>query len=238
MHTVHACVSLLGRFGLTLGAEAVRLPMTAQRLLAFLAIEPRPLLRTYVAGCLWPETSEEQAGGSLRSALWRVGLSGYELVTATGGYLELAPGVTVDYRSQTAVARRLLDGAEPSEGSELDVERLSDDLLPDWSEDWVLVERERFRQLRLHALEAMCEGLTALGRYAQAIEAGLMSVAAEPLRESAHRALMKAYLAEGNVSEALTQFRVYRKLLQDELGLEPTPEMEALLRDARVLTLR
>jgi DNA-binding SARP family transcriptional activator len=96
-------------------------------------------------------------------------------------------------------------------------------LLPACYDEWVLTERERFRQLRLHALEALCDRLTARGRYGEAIDAGLAAVCAEPLRESGHRAVIKAHLAEGNNAEARRQYETYRKVLRDELGVEPSP---------------
>ena len=64
-----------------------------------------------------------------------------------------------------------------------------------------------------------------------AVEAGLAAVAAEPLRESAHRALIAAHLAEGNRSEAMRQFEFYRMLLGKELGLEPSAMMASLAPD-------
>jgi DNA-binding SARP family transcriptional activator len=54
-------------------------------------------------------------------------------------------------------------------------------------------------------------------------------VAAEPLRESGHRALIAVHLAEGNPGEALRQYAVFRKLLAEELGLAPSALMEALM---------
>ena len=57
----------------------------------------------------------------------------------------------------------------------------------------------------------------------------MAAVAAEPLRESAQRALIRAHLAEGNRSEALRQYRSYESLLRDELGLEPTSDLKALV---------
>ena len=84
---------------------------------------------------------------------------------------------------------------------------LSADLLPDWyDDDWVLVEREQYHQLRLHALEAMCARLTSIGRFGQAVQAGLAAVQGEPLRESAHYILIKAHLAAGNRWEATRQY--------------------------------
>ena len=91
---------------------------------------------------------------------------------------------------------RVLSGGGPPLG--LDLLCRAGELLPHWYDDWVVIERERFRQLRLHALDALCESLAAAGRYAAAVEAGRASVAAEPLRESAHRLLIQAHLAEGN----------------------------------------
>ncbi len=59
--------------------------------------------------------------------------------------------------------------------------------------------------------------------------AGLAAVAGEPLRESAHRALISAYLAEGNPGEAVRQYRRYCAILHKELRLEPSAQMTALL---------
>jgi hypothetical protein len=62
---------------------------------------------------------------------------------------------------------------------------LSADLLPDWYDDWVLLEAEDWRQLRLHALEALAGRLIALGCWGEAANAAGAAVRAEPLRESA-----------------------------------------------------
>jgi DNA-binding SARP family transcriptional activator len=100
----------------------------------------------------------------------------------------------------------------------------------------VLVERERFHQLRLHALEAVCDRLITAGRYGEAIDAGLAAVAAEPLRESAHRVLIKAHLAEGNHGEADRQYQLCRHILRDELGVEPSNALRRLVsKDGRTL---
>ena len=60
------------------------------------------------------------------------------------------------------------------------------------------------------------------GKLAEAIDVGLAAAAVEP-SETVHRALMRAYLAEGNQVEALRQFESYRMLLWTELGLTPSP---------------
>lgn len=104
------------------------------------------------------------------------------------------------------------------------------ELLPDWYDDWLVIERERFRQARLHALEALCGALSSKRRYAKAIEVGLVAVASEPLRESAHRAVIRVHIAEGNISEALRQYEVCRDSLS-QAGLRPSGAIEALRDD-------
>jgi DNA-binding SARP family transcriptional activator len=94
------------------------------------------------------------------------------------------------------------------------------------------MERTRFHQLRLHALEHLCELLIANGRIVEAVDAGLAAVTADPLRESAHRAVISAYLAEGNTLEAIRQYDAFRHLLAEEMGTVPTQLMENLMADA------
>ena len=221
-------LTLLGGFELRHDGDRVGLPLGVQRLVAFLALQERAVQRSYVAGTLWIDSSQEAANANLRTTLWRLRRPPCALVDATPSRLSLVESVNVDLHRATAVARRLaFDGCvvQPAEVPEL---TLAGELLPDWYDDWVLIERERFRQVRLHALEALCERLSAQSRYALAVDAGLAAVAGEPLRESAHRAVMRAHLAEGNRVEALRQYRLCQRLLHDQLGLEPTAETERL----------
>jgi DNA-binding SARP family transcriptional activator len=97
----------------------------------------------------------------------------------------------------------------------------------------VLLEAERWRQLRLHALEALSRRLTGVRRFADALEAGMAAVRGEPLRESGHIAVMLVHLAEGNQCEAVAEFERYRALLGTELGLEPTENITGLVRTLR-----
>jgi DNA-binding SARP family transcriptional activator len=219
---------LLSSFAFVRNGEDVDLPVNVQRLVIFLSLQPHPLQRSHVAGTLWPETSDQRASANLRSALWRMNQLGCQLIVAKGSCLALASGVRVDLHENTARARHLLCNAEGAI-DDLDDSLFRADLLPDWYDDWLVIERERFHQLRLRALESACERLTALGRYARAVEAGLAAVAAEPLRESAHRALVKVHLAEGNVAEAVRQFQFYERILKEELGLYPSHQMMELL---------
>jgi DNA-binding SARP family transcriptional activator len=222
-------LTLLGGFELRAGAAVLQVPYAGQRLLAFLAVHERPVHRIHVAGCLWADSGDERASASLRSTLWRLGRRRTGIVQCAGAALCLSDTVRVDFRVAAARARAVIDRPDHRVDSDATTLAVAGDLLPDWYDEWVVVERERFRQLRLHALEALCDVLADEGRYAQAAEAGLAAVAGDPLRESAHRALIAAYLSEGNRSDAVRQYEWLRRLLAEHLGLAPSERLAALL---------
>jgi DNA-binding SARP family transcriptional activator len=226
-------VRVLSGFGLFWeSSDRIDVPRASQRLLAFLALHGGVISRAAAAGTLWPDASESHAYANLRSALSRLGRPARSALAASKLELGLADGVTVDIRHAQSLARRLLDPAATPDRSELGtaaVAALSADLLPNWYDDWVLVEAEGWRQLRLHALEALAACLTSAGRWGEAAAAAGAAVRAEPLRESAHAALIQVHLAEGNQSEAVREFARYRALLRAELGLDPTSRLRHLI---------
>ncbi|MFA5891849.1 MAG: BTAD domain-containing putative transcriptional regulator [Actinomycetota bacterium] len=223
-------LGLLGGFHLSIEAEDVSLPMDAQRLVCFLALHEQPLLRTFVGGSLWGESTDHRAGGSLRSALWRLHHPTYTLVALTSDHLVLSPTVAVDLREGEALAHKVLDPTQDLDDvAAVNEEVLSADILPDWTDDWVLMERERYHQLRLRALEALCLRLSAKGRFGQTVQAGLAAVSGEPLRESARRALIRAHLAEHNIGAARREYEAFRELVHTELGVEPSDDIRALI---------
>jgi DNA-binding SARP family transcriptional activator len=215
------------------GRFPVDLPASSRRVVAFLALHDRPLLRVFVAGALWPDSPGERAAASLRSALWRLHRIGLALVCVERDRVWLDARVGVDLRDRIAVARTVMDPSEPLRGGELELLVRSGELLPDWYDEWLDIERDRFQQVRLHALESLSGRLVATGRFSQAVEAALAAVASEPLRESAHRALITAHLAEGNRADAIRQYEAYRRLMRDELGLVPSDLIDALMNSFR-----
>ncbi len=226
-------LSLLGGFVFSVGGEALpEISADSQRLLAFLALRDRVVTRNQVSGTLWPESTDDRAGASLRSAVSRLDAPAREAVQVTALDPALADGVVVDFHHSQSLARRLIDRDAPPSESDIGapaVSALSNDLLPGWYDDWALIAAENWRQLRMHALEAMATRLTAADRLAEAGVAALAAVRAEPLRESSRAALIRVHMAEGNQSDAVGEFERYRALLRAELGLEPTSRLSRLL---------
>jgi DNA-binding SARP family transcriptional activator len=227
---VGARLTLLGGFELTYDGRVARLPQPAQRLLAFLALQHHAVDRIYVAGMLWLNVPEDRAFSSLRSALWRLRRLEVEVVETTGRSMRLSPEVSVDAREVAEWSRRVLDGTLRPPSIPVDGGFFQGELLHDWYDHWVLAERERLRGLQVHALELLCDRWTRQGSFARATDAALSALRLEPLRESAHRLLIKAHLAEGNPAAALRQYRLYQQQLREEFDLEPSSQMDDLVR--------
>lgn len=224
-------LSLLGQFSLR--ADGVELPLApgSCRLLALLALTNQRVRRPMVAGTLWPDANDGRAGACLRSTIARLGLANADVVSVNATELSLSAAVRVDLREAEADARRLMADRGPLRQADRNGEsarRLSLELLPGWYDDWALIEAEAWRQLRLHALEALSMRLSSAACHAEAILAALAAVSADPLRESARYALIHAYLAEGNRCEACQEFEKFRDLLRSSLGVEPTERLRAL----------
>lgn len=223
---------LLGEFELRIGEE-VPLHRSAQRLVAFLALAGRPVRRDRVGGALWGEARQSRADGNLRSVLWRLSRAAPQVVERRHECLAIAAAVEVDASTVLDVANLVLDA--PTDVPTAAVDRLAaaGELLPGWDEPWLVPEQERFRQLRLHALELVAEARLRAGDFGTAIKLGLAAVESEPYRESPHRLLVEAHLGEGNAYEAAREYLAYRRLATEELGIQPSPRMEALIDSIR-----
>ncbi len=222
-------LSLLGGWRLELEDSPLEVQRSVQRLLAFVALR-RHCSRNVVAGQLWPESTEARAHGNLRSTLWRAHKIAPELITERSGALSIGRTVDLDVNRLVRRARCLIDdGGRAHEHA--DAERsevlLEHDLLPGWYDDWLVLERERLRQLQLHALESLARSLAGRSRFSDAVDVAMGAIAAEPVRESAHRIVIEAHLAEGNFGEARRAYESLRRVLAIELGVEPSHDLTA-----------
>lgn len=223
-------LKLIRDFELLCGGDPVTLTPATRRLVAFLALQSKPVLRTRASAQLWPDADPHHAAASLRSALWR--LPARDIVGTSGTHVWLDPGVEVDLDRILASALTVLNSTPPDErvlALAHELIDIGDDLLTGWLDEWVVVERERFRQLRLQAMDRISEELVDCGRCCDALQVALAATTAEPLRESAHRVLMRVHLRQGNVAEAIRQYRKYAELLRVELDGRPSQVMRDLL---------
>jgi DNA-binding SARP family transcriptional activator len=228
-------VSLMGGFRMR-SDDRVELPLGAQRLVSYLALEGSWVTRVHTAEMLWPDSRRCQAAANFRTALWRVrGVVGDDVVRTEPGRLALANTVSVDVQDVAKEARALIsapvshDAGLPAVNAET-VSRLSMRLLPGWYDDWVVLEQERWDQLRLYAREAAAEVFLCRGQHVLALEAGLVAARSELFRESAHRIIIRVYLAEGNWGAAMQHYQDYQRKLRRELNLAPTTTMDELMR--------
>ena len=222
-------LTLVTEFQLVIDDRSMSVPHGVQRLLAFLALAGQPVTRSRVAGQLWLDVPEWRALGNLRSALWRLGRLPHGLVRSLDDRLSLDPDVEVDLAELTQLSTQLVDATNAAGLTRLSLLINATEVLPGWEDEWIAVERERFRDRRVHALERAGEALLDSGNHPGAAQAALAAIDAEPYRDSAHRLLVRVHLAEGNTAAALRSYVAYRDLMESELGIEPSDLMRELM---------
>jgi DNA-binding SARP family transcriptional activator len=211
--------------------------------LALLTLERgQGVTRDALADAMWPDRLPSSWASVLRTVVSRVRAfllqvlgDDEELLVARGGtyLLRLPDDTRVDVEvaaAQIASARRALDHHDLAHARRLAVDatdRLRAPLLPDRDGDWVTAQRAHLTELLVVGLEVTSQSASALGDGADALTAAMEAVGRAPLRESAHRCLMAAHAAAGNRAEALRAYQRLRRMLAEELGVDPDAETEA-----------
>ena len=159
-------IHLLGGFSLDIGSDHVYLPQACQRLLALVALRG-PIVRESVSSLLWPGAPRARAAGNLRSVLWRLDTRAAQLLRTHRDRLALSHASTVDVDQLVEAADAVADASVDDEIRRSVRDRLlrQEELLPDWFDDWVLLERERLARLRLRALQELSAVLVSRGRF-------------------------------------------------------------------------
>lgn len=221
--------------------EAVVLPTRkARALLAYLACPAgRAHPRDKLAALLWGDRSEGRARASLRQELYglRRALARVEprALSLIDDSVALEPTmVEVD----VLLFQRLVAVGTPSalEGAvALCQGELLEGLSPDAPafEEWLVAERERFREQVVEALAKLLVDQSAAGALQAALQTGLRLLALEPAQESVHRAVIRLQLRLGRRSAAQRQYQLCVDALQRELGLEPEAETKDLYQEIR-----
>lgn len=234
-------LSLLG--GLEIGRDvAAGSPLTrkARALLAYLALNSgRDQSREKLAALLWGNTADAQARTSLRQTLsaLRKALasgSGARLLTEDDRVALDLNGIALD----VARFEELVAGSTP-EHLEQGIALYRGDLLDGFGvheeafEEWVRAERERLRAAAVAALDKLVTHYCRGPDFARCVQSATRLLALDPLREDTHRALMRAYSAQGRLSLALKQYDICREALQRELAVPPEAETRTLFQELR-----
>ncbi len=219
--------------------------------LAYLVCErDRVVRREELADLLWPGQLPESWTASLSAVISRLrrlfgeaGLDGQAVITSTpGAYQLMLPAASrVDLEDLTAAVASAEDAAASGDvdravAAAADAEAvagrgfLADDC------EWVDARRESVRGLRVRAAIAQSAAHLGAGAAGRAIDAARRALDLDPAKEAAYRQLMRALAAAGERGEALRVWERCRITLVEELGIDPSPETEAVylqLLDAR-----
>lgn len=228
-HSRAVRVELLGSFAVRVDGAAVRLPAAAPRLVALAALHRTPVSRPRLAELLWPHLDRRGAIASLRSTLSRLRGATPHLIAPGAGDVTIAEGVSVDVWEREELVVQVIEGGDRGAHREAVIEQLIVELLPGWHDDWVMFERDRLREISMHAIEAQAAALADDRQFACAIATVYEAIRLDPLRESAVRMLIEIHLAEGNRAQAVRRYLEFRHRLAAALGVDPSEEMQSLV---------
>ena len=225
------------------GRPPAELPPSVRALLARLVLAAgRVVSVDSLTDTLWGEDLPADATNALqirvsklRRSLVASGVGGEVLVTRAPGYQLAVPAEAIDaYRFErlVGVARTAAAAGEVASALESFDKALRlwrGPALADVGEtEWALAESARLEELRLGAVEDRLELLSETGRHIETVADLERLVAANPLRERLHRLLMLALYRSGRQADALAAYQTLRRQLADELGIDPSPELQAL----------
>jgi len=206
----------------------VHLPPAAPRLVALAALHHAPISRPRLAELLWPHLEGPVGIASLRSTLSRLRAAQSHLLAPGPGDIAIGLDVTVDVWEREALAARVSNDREAAV-HETFAEHPFVELLPGWHDEWVMFERDRLREITIHAIEAQATALAEIRSFARAIPTIYAAMRLDPLRESAVRTLIEIHLAEGNRAQAARCYLTFRDRLRATLQIEPSDELGGLI---------
>lgn len=231
-------IRLLGGLLLESGGRILpRIPSRPGRsLFAYLVLHrDRELARDLLAGTFWPDLPDNQARRRLSQSLWQIqtllaesGVTeSYIVATSSSVRFDPRSDFWLDVEEFEAATALLKEGRDDDLR---DVTRLEDaaelyrgDLLAGFYDDWLLVDQQRYRERYFSLLAFLANLHKSRGDFDRAVVFARRLALHDPLREEAHREVMRLCFLAGRANEALLQYEVCYSALQDELGVEPQP---------------
>jgi DNA-binding SARP family transcriptional activator len=216
-------IHVLGTFEVISQGKPLALRPSGRRVIALLAVRGA-LTKADAAGTLWSDGSQARARDNLRTALWRLRQDCPGLISQQGDGIRIE-SAAIDFVEVRQWAWATLRGG----GVLPRPDAVANDLLPSWGEDWLIEPREELRMLVLDALEAAARRLLVSGSVGEAAGLARAALSIDPVRESINRLLIEIQLRAGNPADALRQYRRYKELLLNNLGVDPSPGLTALI---------
>ena len=234
-------VTVLGAIGVEIDVEINLGGPTQRRTLAMLVLRANQAVSLdQLVDAMWPDgDAPDRAEHNvrtyvhrLRGALRRVG---DRIETVGGGYRLRLGRHELDatrFEDLVATARVAADDGDHARAQEL-----LDNALALWNgrpydefadEPWVQAEVVRLNELRASAIEHRFAALIDAGRHTEAIGPLSEAIADEPWREARRAQYALALYRAGRQAEALRAVQDYRSALADELGLDPSPDLQQL----------
>lgn len=247
---------LLGSVSYSRDGRPLLLPPASAALLAYLLLRRgTPVDRTQLADVIGDGSvdgrneggreAEGPARRRLNTAVWRLrrqlepdGVARESVLASADHTLAVAPGcdVWVDAVEFESACRVLASfdrwTEDEAELARRAVTLYRGDFLEGLYTEWALAERGRLADLHLQALIRLAQWDQRHGRPDEAMRHAQAAVEAEPLREDLHRLVMQLYADAGLPQLADRQLARCRRILADELGIEPLPETVAVARVA------
>lgn len=242
-------IRLLGRFDVQVDGEPVTgfRSNKARLLLAYLAVEAnQPIPRSTLATLLWGGYPNTDALRSLRNTIANLRQILPSAVTADSLLVNRQTVQLLTHNTKCTVDVAKFDGyirsAKNVISSTDSVDLLTDavalyqgDLLADLPvidapefEDWRLVQQEERHRQMMIALNTLSATASQQNDHLSAAQYARRQIQLEPWQERAHQQLMQSLYAQGDRTAALAQFETLRKILDSELGIEPSAETFAL----------
>jgi DNA-binding SARP family transcriptional activator len=211
---------------------------------ALLVIErSRPVSRTELVDALWPidtppscDVALNAVISKLRALTTKAGLDStttlvasqgcYELHLPSNAWVDLEVAADAIHEAEAALCRG--DAASAYGPSAVAHHIARRPLLPGADGPWIESRRTRLRNTLLRALDCRADVYLWNAEYTLAVEAAQELIVLEPLRESGHRLLIRALSQAGNTAEALRAYERCRKLIAEELGVDPSKQTKAV----------
>jgi SARP family transcriptional regulator, regulator of embCAB operon len=220
-------LNLFQRWQLLCGQTEVHVASRQQRLIAALALFG-PRNRRYMSGLLWPDSPEARALESLRVSMHLISRQVPGLLVNGGAVLSLVDSLSVDLH-QCLEHVRNCERFGPGADEDACISHVRHaDLLPGWYEDWVILEQDRLRNLRLRVLVGHARRWLEQEEAEKAADAARSALELEPLQENCVGLLMRAELKQGNSARAVNTFEDFKARLTAELGVNPSPHLTEL----------